>query len=613
MRPEMLTRLSSRTRTILGAVAILAAAQALPAGAEPSHGIAMYGAPGLPADFTHLPQANPDAPKGGKIVFAESGGYDSLNPFIRKGSAPWQLRYWAVESLMGRSYDEPFTLYGLLAETIDTPPDRSWVEFTLREEAKFSDGSPVTVEDVMWSYETLATLGHPRYAGAWAKVEKMEQTGPRSIRFTFNEDDRELALVIGIRPILKKATYEGIAFDESDGVATIPVTSAPYVISEFEPQRYLVLKRNPDYWGKDLPFMKGQANLDEIRLDYYGDGDVVFEAFKAGEANTYRETNDQKWATNYDFPAVQSGDVVLSEVPHRRPNGYNGFVMNTRKPQFADWRVREAMIQAFPFEFINQTINGGVPPRIVTYFANSQLASVPGTPAEGREAELLAPFAADIPPGAIEGYALPVSDGTERNRSGIAAALDLMEQAGWTVQDGVMKDAAGAPFGFEILVSQNATESRQIIEIYTAALGRLGITPTVTAVDAAQYEERAKALDFDMVPNTWAASLSPGNEQKLYWGAEAADTEGTRNWAGVKSPAIDAMIDAMLAATDQEEFNAAAHALDRLLAAGRYVVPIWPFQPNPSHIAHAKELHYPDYVPMYGDYLGFQPETWWWE
>nr|WP_281841751.1 extracellular solute-binding protein [Sinisalibacter aestuarii] len=576
------------------------------------HGIAMYGDPALPADFTHLPHANPDAPKGGRIVFAESGGYDSLNPFIRKGSAPWQLRYWAVESLMGRSYDEPFTLYGLLAETIETAPDRSWVEFTLREEARFSDGSPVTVEDVMWSYETLATLGHPRYAGAWAKVESMEQTGPRSIRFTFNVDDRELALIIGIRPILKKATYDGVAFDESDGVAIVPVTSAPYVITEFEPQRFMVLSRNPDYWGKDLPFMRGQANLDEIRLDYYGDGDVVFEAFKAGEANTYRETNDQKWATQYTFPAVERGDVVLSEVPHRRPNGYNGFVMNTRRSQFADWRVREAMIQAFPFEFINQTINGGVPPRIVTYFANSVLASEPGTPAGGRVAELLAPFAADIPPGAIEGYALPVSDGSERNRAGIAAALDLMEQAGWTVQDGVMKDGAGTPFTFDILVSQNATESRQIIDIYTAALGRLGITPTITAVDAAQYVERGKALDFDMVPNSWAASLSPGNEQKLYWGSAQADAEGTRNWAGVKSPAVDAMIDTMLAATDQSEFNAAAHALDRLLAAGRYVVPIWSMQPNPSHIAHARQLHFPDYVPMYGDYLGFQPETWWW-
>ena len=570
----------------------------------------MYGDPALPADFTHLPQTNPDAPKGGRIVYAESGSFDSLHPVIRKGRAPWQLRYMLFETLMGRSYDEPFTLYGLLAESIDTAPDRSWVEFTLREEARFSDGSPVTVEDVMWSYETVGTLGHPRYAGAWQKVESMEQTGPRSVRFTFNEADRELALLMGMRPILKKAQWEGIDFEES-GIDVIPIGSSPYVIDDFEVGRYLVLKRNPDYWGAEVPFMQGQANLDEIRFDYYGDGDVVFEAFKAGEANTYREFNAQKWATQYDFPAVRSGDIVLSEFPHERPTGMWGYVMNQRGAAFSDIRVRDAMIHAFNYEFINQTLSDGERKRIQSYFDNSVLGMTPGAPAEGKVRALLEPFAADLPPGALEGYALPVSDGTERNRENIAKAFALMEEAGWTVQDGVMKNADGVPFTFEILLSQAATETHQTMDIFASALDRMGIIPQIETVDSAAYTERTKAFDFDMAYYERGLSLSPGNEQKLYWGEGSATTEGSRNWMGVDNPAIDGMIDAMLTAESQEDFRAAVKALDRVLTAGRHVIPIW--YRDVSWIAHAKELHYPEYLPMYGDYLGFQPEVWWWE
>ena len=610
MRPKLIRRLTHQYRTILGAAALFSGLFAAAVGAEPAHGIAMYGDPALPADFTHLPQTNPDAPKAGRIVFAESGSFDSLQPVIRKGRAPWQLRLILFETLMGRSYDEPFTLYGLLAESVDTAPDRSWVTFTLREEARFSDGSPVTVDDVLWSYETLGTKGHPRYAGAWGKVAAMEQTGPRSIRFTFNEPDRELALLMGMRPILKKAQWQGVDF-EASGVDIVPIGSSPYVIDTFETGRYLVLKRNPDYWGADVPFMRGQANLDEIRFDYYGDGDVVFEAFKAGEASTYRETNQKKWQTQFGFPRAQAGDVVLSDIPHQRPTGINGFVMNTRADQFKDWRVREAMIQAFNFEFINTTLNGGTLPRITSYFDNSVLGAEIEAPAEGRVAQLLAGFAGELLPGVMEGYALPVSDGSERNRKGIAAAMALMEDAGYRVENGVMVGADGAPFSFDILVSQNATESRNILDIYVAALDRLGITPSITAVDSAQYKERTQAFDFDMAPYVRGLSLSPGNEQKLYWGAEMAEVEGSRNWMGVESPAIDAMIDTMLASTAQEDFAAATKALDRLLTAGRYVIPIW--YSNVSHVAHVKELRYPDHVPMYGDWLGFQPELWWWE
>lgn len=570
----------------------------------------MYGEPALGPEFTALPHVNPDAPKGGRIVFAESGSFDSLNPVILKGRAPWPLPFQIFETLMGRSYDEPFTLYGLLAETIDTGPNREWVEFKLREEARFSDGTPVTIEDVMWSYETLGTKGHPRYHGAWSKVEKMEQTGPLSVRFTFNTDDRELALLMGMRPILKKAQWEGMDFAES-GIDIVPIGTAPYVVAAFETGRSVTLKRNPDYWGWDVPFRRGQSNFDEIRYDYYGDGDVIFEAFKAGEASTYREANQAKWDTQYDFPAIASGEIVKSVIAHQRPTGIDGYVMNTRRAVFADWRVREAMTAAFNFEFINQTLNGGTLPRITSYYANSVLGADIEAPAEGKVAALLAPFAADVLPGVLEGYTMPVGDGTERNRKGIARAMALMEEAGWTVQDGVMKDAAGTPFSFDILLSQNDTEDRQIVDIYTAALGRIGITPTITPVDSAQYQERTNTFDFDMTHYRRSLSLSPGNEQKLYWGAAMAETPGSRNWMGAEVPAIDAMIDAMVSSTDQADFVAATKALDRLLTAGRYVIPLW--YSNESHIAHQKTLHYPERVPMYGDWLGFQPETWWYE
>ncbi len=578
--------------------------------AEPKHGIAMYGEPALPPDFVSLPYVNPNAPRGGRIVQGETGSFDSLNPHIRKGRVPWQLRFLAHESLMGRSYGEPFTLYGVLAESIEVPDDRSWVEFTLRPEARFSDGTPVTVEDVLWSYETLGTVGHPRYQGSWKKVAAAEQTGERSFRFTFNTKDDELPLILGMRPILKKAQWEGMDFAES-GVDVVPISSAPYVITDFDPGRFVVLTRNPDYWGDGVvPFMNGQANLDEIRMEFFADGTAMFEAFKGGILNTSRETSIQKWDTQYDFPAVQSGDIVKSVIPHQRPTGITGFVMNTRRPQFQDWRVREALITAFNFEFINQTINGREQPRIASYFANSVLAMDHG-PAAGRVAEFLAPFANELLPGAIEGYSLPQGDGTERNRANVRKALALMGEAGWTLQEGVLKNAENVPFAFDILLSNGASEPQQIADLYVSALQRIGVQVSVTAVDSAEYKERTNAFDFDMTWYTRGLSLSPGNEQYLYWGTESADTEGSRNWMGMKSPAAEAMIDRLLTAKSQDDFRAAAKALDRVLTSGRYVVPIWHLPE--SRIAHAKELKYPETLPMYGDWIGFQPDVWWYE
>ncbi|WP_374426428.1 extracellular solute-binding protein [Tabrizicola sp.] len=591
---------------LTAALALFAAA----AQAEPMHGIAMYGDPALPPDFVSLPQVNPDAPKGGTYRWGEAGSYDSFNPFVTKGRAAIGISTLTVETLMGRNYDEPFSLYGLLAESIDTDDARTYVEFTLRPEARFSDGSPVTVEDVMWSMEVLGTQGNPRYAAAWKKIATMEKTGERSVKFTFNVEDRELPLILGLRPILKKAQWEGKDFAEA--TMEVPIGSGPYVLDSSELGVQVTYKRNPDWWGKDLPFNHGQWNFDEIRYDYYANPQAIFEAFKAGQVDAYREANVAKWQSSYDFPAVAAGDVIKAEIPHGRPSGIEGFVMNTRKPLFADWRVREALILAFNFEFINQTLNAGVLPRIPSYFGNSFLAMDPGKPAEGRELELLQPFAAELPPGAIEGYALPVSEGDQTNRKNIRAAAKLLEEAGWTVgDDGVLKNAKGEPFAFEILLVTGQDEMASAAEVYIEALKALGIQARLTKVDDAQYKDRTTNYDFEMTHYIRSLSLSPGNEQLLYWGAAGVTEPGTRNWMGVNSPAVEAMIAAMLKAPNAEDFTAATKALDRVLTSGRYVIPIW--YSDLSRLAYSSNLKYPEKIPLYGDWSGFLPDTWWYE
>jgi peptide/nickel transport system substrate-binding protein len=414
---------------------------------------------------------------------------------------------------------------------------------------------------------------------------------------------------LGLRPILKKAQYEGRDFTVSSLEA--PIGSGPYVVAEFEPGRFISFKKNPNWWGKDLPFYRGQHNFDEVRYEYFGDGGVVFEAFKAGETSTYRETNPAKWASSYDFPAIAAGDIVKSEIPHQRPSGIEGFVMNTRRPIFADWRVREAMVQAFNFELVNQTINGGAYPRISSYFSNSELGADMAAPASGDVLALLQPFAADLVPGVIEGYTLPQTDGTEANRAGLRAATDLLEQAGYTIDGGVLKDANGAPVSFEILLTNGQDDMIAAANIYIQALKRLGIEAKLTSVDSAQYKERTTAYDFDMTHYIRSVSLSPGNEQTLYWGAAGVTEPGTRNWMGMNVPAAEAMIKTMVSATDRDEFVAATQALDRILTAGRYVIPMW--YSDKSRLAHKRELKFPDTLPVYGDWLGFQPEVWWYQ
>lgn len=589
------------------------AAMPLASAAEPSHALAMYGEPALPPTLESLPYADPQAPKGGTIRFAEPGGFDSLKPWVLKGNAAWGVGVHVAEPLMLRSIDEPFTLYCLLCETVDTDPDRSWVEFTLRPEARFSDGTPVTAEDVIWSFQTLGTQGHPRYAGAWAKVARIAPVGARGIRIEFAEEDRELPLLMGMRPVLKKAQWGGKDFAASS--LDPPIGSGAYVVDRVDPGRSISFRRNPDYWGRDLPLTRGLYNFDSIRYDYFADSNAMFQAFKAGEIDVWRELNGVKWATEYDFPAIASGAVVKEDIPHQRPSGIMGLVMNTRSPLFADWRVRQAMILAFNYRFINATLAGGSDPRIASYFSNSTLAMQPG-PATGREAELLAPFAADLPPGTIEGYALPQGSDRLLDRTALREAVGLLAEAGWTVSaDGILRNADGAPFAPEILLNQSGSamragsEVQQIVDIYVEALKPLGIAPRVTLLDSAQYIERTNRFAFDMTWYERGLSLSPGNEQALYWGTASADQEGSKNWMGVRSPAVDAMIAEAVNATDLDGHVAAIRALDRLLTAGRYVIPV--SYPQVSRIAHAARLHHPQRLPIYGDWPGFLPEVWW--
>lgn len=595
--------LAGRAVILLALQAFLGAA----ALAEPRHGIAMYGEPALPPDFVSLPYVNADAPKGGTLRLGESGGFDSLNPFIVKGQSPSQLSALTVETLMARSIDEPFTLYGLLAESVETDEARSFVEFTLRPEARFSDGTPVTVEDVLWSFETLGTLGSPRYHGAWKKIAKAEVTGPRSLRFTFNTEDRELPLILGLRPVLKKAQWETRAFDETSLEA--PIGSGPYVVAKAVPGQTISYRRNPDWWGKDLPINRGLHNFDEITVEYFGGTGVAFEAFRAGELSMWLEANPAKWLTNYSFPAVSDGRVKLAELPHQRPSGIEGFAMNTRRPAFADWRVREALTLAFNFELVNATLNGSALPRISSYYSNSLLSGDMPNPATGRVLELLTPFAADLAPGTIEGYALPVSDGSEANRKNLRRAVALLEEAGWRIDNGVLVDAAGQPFAFEILLQNGSDDLIAAANIYVEALKRLGIAARVSTVDAAMYKQRVTDFNFDMTHFVRALSLSPGNEQVLYWGAAEASVPGSRNLPGIASAAVDAMIRTLLQTADPAEYRAAVQALDRILTAGRYVVPLW--YSDKARLAHEARLHYPLTLPLYGLYPGFNPETFW--
>ncbi len=583
-------------------VALLPAPLAAEAGAG-QHGIAMHGEPALPPDFEHLPYVNPDAPKGGRLRMGALGTFDSLNPFIIKGVTPSGVREYVYESLMARSQDEPFTLYGLIAERVEVPDDRSFITFHLRPEARFSDGQPITPADVIHSHALLKEKGWPYHRSYYSKVERAEQIGPHAVRFTFKEGgDREIPLILGLMPILPAHHMTAEAFERTS--LEPPVGSGPYVIDYVEPGRALVFRRNPDYWGKDLPINRGRYNFDEIRTDFYRDSASLFEAFKAGHVDVRAEDDPGRWAEGYGFQAVADGRVLKSEFKTGLPSGMSGLVFNTRRPMFADQRVRRALILMFDAEWINRSLFHGLYVRTDSYFDRSELAST-GHPASGLERELLAPYIEELHPDVLEGRSrLPVGDGSGNNRSALREAFKLLQEAGYELDGSRLVHAeTGQPLAFEFLAS-NRTQERIMLS-YQRILERLGITVSIRQVDSAQYWARLKSFDFDMIQWTWAASLSPGNEQINRWSSRAADIEGSLNYPGVKSAAADAMIEALLTARTYEELTAAVRAFDRVLLSGDYVIPL--FHIPKQWIAHWSHLHAPERTAL----LGTSFDTWW--
>jgi peptide/nickel transport system substrate-binding protein len=571
--------------------------------AAESYAIAMHGAPALPGDFTRMPYANPDAPKGGRLVWGLPGTFDSLNPLIVKGLAVQQIRGFVVESLMARGYDEPFTLYGLLAKTIETDDARSYVTFHLDPAARFSDGQPVKAEDVLFSWALLRDHGRPNHRQYYAKVTNAAALDPLTVRFDLSgANDRELPLILGLMPILPRHATDVARFEET--TMTGPIGSGPYRVGAVRPGASVTLTRNPDYWGRDLPVNRGLWNFDEIRLDFYREANSRFEAFKRGLYDFRVETEPLRWHDGYNFSAVRNGEVVRDTIKTGMPQPAEFLVFNTRRPVFSDIRVRRALSLLFDFEWINRNYFFGLYARSPSYFAGSELSAYGRSP-DARERELLKPFASHIEPDILEGsYRLPVSDGSGRDRVTLRSALDLLSQAGYELDGTVLRQrATNAPLTFEMLVTTRDDE--RIALAYQRDLKRAGIEASVRVVDPVQFDQRKLAFDFDMITSRWDQSLSPGNEQSFYWGSEAADRQGTRNYMGAKDPAIDALIAAMLEAREHPAFVSAVRALDRTLMSGFYAIPL--YDVAEQWIARWNRIE----RPMATALTGYLPETWW--
>ncbi|WP_449381723.1 extracellular solute-binding protein [Bradyrhizobium sp. UFLA05-112] len=581
----------------------LAGLRSVPAKADESYAIAMHGKPALSPDFTHMPYANPDAPKGGRLIWSVLGTFDSLNPFIVRGIAVQQVRSYVIESLLARGNDEAFTLYGLLAKTVETDNDRTYVTFHLDPRARFSDGTPVLAEDVLFSWQLLRDHGRPNHRQYYAKVAKAETPDPLTVRFDLTgANDRELPLILGLMPILPRHAVDVATFEETTMIG--PTGSGPYRVSAVKPGTSVTLTRNPDYWGRDLPVNRGLYNFDEIRLDYYREANGQFEAFKRGLYDFRVETEPLRWHDAYDFPAVKTGAVIRDTIKPGLPQPSEFLVFNTRRPMFADIRVRQALTLLFDFELVNRSYFFGLYSRVAGYFAGSDLSAY-GRPADAREQELLKPYAAQIRPDVMDGsYRLPVTDGSGRDRATLRAALKLLSEAGYDLDGTVLRNrATKAPFTFEILVSTRDQE--RIALAFARDLKRAGIEPTVRSVDPVQFDQRRLGYEFDMIQNRWDQSLSPGNEQSFYWGSAAADNPGTRNYMGAKDPAVDAMIAALLEARDHTEFVSAVRALDRALIAGFYTIPL--FNVSEQWIARWNRIERPSAIAL----SGYLPETWW--
>ncbi|MGA7805530.1 extracellular solute-binding protein [Bradyrhizobium sp.] len=571
--------------------------------AAESYAIAMQGAPALAADFNHMPYADPDAPKGGRLTWGMLGTFDSLNPLIVRGIALQQIRGYVVESLMARGEDEPFTLYGLLARSIETDDARSYVTFHLDPRARFSDGTPVLAADVLFSWALLRDHGRPNHRQYYSKVAKAEAIGPLTVRFDLEgANDRELPLILGLMPVLPRHAVDVAHFEDTTLAA--PLGSGPYRVSAVKPGASVTLTRNPDYWGRDLPVNRGLWNFDEIRFDFYREANGAFEAFRRGLYDFRVETEPLRWHDGYDFPAATSGAVVRDTLKTGLPEPSEFLVFNTRRPVFADPRVRQALLLLFDFEWINRNYFFGLYARSASYFAGSELSAY-RTPADAREQELLRPFASHIAPDILDGsYRLPVTDGSGRDRVSLRSALLLLSQAGYDLDDTMLRQrSTRAQLSFEILVTTRDQE--RIALAYANDLKRAGIAVTVRAVDPVQFDQRRLAFDFDMIPNRWDQSLSPGNEQSFYFGSAAASTEGTRNYMGARDPAIDSMIAALLAARDRAGFVSAVRALDRALMSGVYAIPV--FNAGEQWIARWNRIERPAITSL----AGYLPESWW--
>ena len=580
-----------------------AAPQAAPGPARPDHAIAMHGQPAWDKDFAAPTYANPAAPKGGQLTQGVLGSFDSLNPFIVKGLPAANIRGYTIESLLARGYDEPFTLYGLLADSVTTDAARSYVTFTINPQARFADGRNVTADDVIFSWELLRDRGRPNFRTYYIKVTKAQALDARTVRFDLDAtDDRELPLILGLMPIVAKHAIDPAKFEDTTFEPLIG--SGPYRISAVRPGESVTFTRDPNYWGRDLPINRGLWNFATIKFDYYRDGNTYFEAFKKGLYDARVETDPGRWQTAYDFPSFRSGDVVKEEFPYGLPKGMQGLVFNTRRAVFADVRVREAILQLFDFEWINRNYFFDLYKRTASYFDGCDL-SAHGVAAGAREKELLAPFPdavrADIMAGT---WAPPVTDGSGRDRVTLRRAFDLFAQAGYRLKGTeLVHGATGRPLSFEILTTTRDQE--RLALVFSRSLKRAGIEARVRNIDATQYERRRITFDFDMMDYRWEQSLSPGNEQLFYWGSDAADQQGSRNYMGVRSKAIDAMIAAMLRATERDDFVAATRALDRVLLSGFYVVPLY-FPPT-QWVARWTRIEHPATTSLFG----YLPETWW--
>ncbi len=584
-------------RSFLFAAAVLLSTSL--AEAAPKHGIAMQGEPALPPDFKNLPYVNPDASQGGQLRQAITGTFDTLNPFIIKGNAANGIRTYMFESLMARNGDEPFSLYGLLAESIDASDDRQTFTYKIRPEAKFSDGSPVTAADVVFSMETLRDKGRPNYKNNYAKVKSVETPDDHTLVFHQEAGDRELPLIMGLMPILSKKSWGGRNFDETTFVPLIG--SGPYVIGSVKTDESITYKKNPDYWGKGLAISKGLWNFDTVRFDYYRDANAAFEAFKKGDVDVRMEEEPSRWNKAYDFTALTEGKVVKEFVEQRSPAPASGFAFNTRRKIFEDVRVREALVTAFDFEWANANLYSDSYKRIYGYFSGSALSSQ-GKPADAAELAIIGE--GGLPTPYLDGsYQIPVSDGSGKDRKNLRKAVGLLGEAGWTITDGKLQDKDGKPFAFIITIGSADQEPMALH--FQRTLQLIGIDMQIKTADSAQFTSLQKTYDYDMIPATWFNSLSPGNEQKLYFGSDGKTKDGTRNYPGIADPKIDAAIEAMLKATDRAGFESAVRAEDRLLVAGHYVVPL--YTKGGQWVARWTYIGRPDKQPL----PGFEATTLW--